>query len=341
MPQDIRIWEIQNGEDLREIYPSKLDLEEKIEKWLEVDISILAEDLIVIGRQVKTDFGGYIDLLCLDQGGDVVIIELKKERTPREITSQALDYASWVKDLSNERITEIAAEYFDGEEQFHDRFSKQFGEPVPEVLNEQHKMIIVAAEIDSDSERIINYLSDSYGVSINAASFQYFKDTGGRELLARVFLIEPSEVEYKSKTKSSSKRRPPLSFEELREIANTQGVGELFDQAADDLTSHFEYRTTTLSTVAFIGIIDGSRRTIFSLIPRESSHDNGIRFSVYIERLMEYLGADRDQIVAILPHDTEEGRPWKDAPSAVSGFFRNSAEIDRFVHGLGEIRSPK
>ena len=264
MPQDIRLWEIRNSKDLQEINQSKLDLEERIEDWLEQDITVLSEDLMVIGRQVKTDFGGYIDLLCLDHDGDVLIIELKRERTPREITSQALGYASWVRDLSNERITEIAAAYFNGEERFGDQFSKRFGEPVPEVLNEQHKMLIVAAEIDSDSERIINYLSDSYGVSINAASFQYFQDADGRELLARVFLIEPSEVEYKSKTKSTSKRRPRLSLEELQAIASERGVGELFDQAAEDLTSIFEYRTTTRTRVAFSGIIDGSRRRIFS-----------------------------------------------------------------------------
>lgn len=339
MPLDIRIWEIQNGTDLREISQSKLDLEEKIEKWLESDISVLADDLIVIGRQVKTDFGGYIDLLCLDHGGDVVIIELKKERTPREITSQALDYASWVKDLSNERITEIAAGYFGGQEQFEDQFNRSFGEPLPEILNEQHKMLIVAAEVDSDSERIINYLSDSYGVSINAASFQYFQDSDGRELLARVFLIQPSEVEYKSKTKTASKRRPPLSLEELQNIASEQGVGEVFDQLVDALHNQLDYRTTTLSTVAFIGIVNDSRRTIFSLIPGESSQDSGVRYSMYIELLMEYIGATKEQITTILPPNFEEGRPWKGGHLAVSGYFRNEAEIDRFHDGLNDIRS--
>lgn len=54
-----------------------------------------------------------------------------------------------------------------------DAFSQRFGgKELPEVLNEQHKMLIVASEIDDSSERIINYLSDTYGVSINAVTFQ-------------------------------------------------------------------------------------------------------------------------------------------------------------------------
>ena len=51
-------------------------------------------------------------LLCLDEVGDVVVVELKRDKTPREITAQALDYGSWVKDLSHERIATIAGDYF-------------------------------------------------------------------------------------------------------------------------------------------------------------------------------------------------------------------------------------
>ena len=52
-------------------------------------------------------------------------------------------------------------------------------------------MIVVGSEIDTSSERIIKYLSDTHGVNINAATFQYFLPPDGSELLARVFLIEP------------------------------------------------------------------------------------------------------------------------------------------------------
>ena len=52
----------------------------------------------MIGREVETDFGGSIDILCIDAEGDLVIVELKRDRTPREVTAQALDYASWVTD---------------------------------------------------------------------------------------------------------------------------------------------------------------------------------------------------------------------------------------------------
>ncbi|RLD40699.1 MAG: DUF91 domain-containing protein, partial [Bacteroidetes bacterium] len=215
MPQDVKIWEIQDGNNLKEIKKSKLDIEARIEDWLEKDISVISTDLMVIGRQVETDFGGIVDLLCLDHNGDVVIVELKREKTPREVTAQVLDYASWVKDSSNEKITKIADRYLGEKGPLEKAFKEKFGEELPEILNEHHKMLIVASEIDNSTERIIEYLSDTYGVSINVATFHYFRDDEGKEFLARVFLIEPSQVEYRSQTKSISKRKPPLTYEEL------------------------------------------------------------------------------------------------------------------------------
>ena len=109
--QEVRLWEVICGKRLRNIPGSKISLEEQLEDWLANDISLLDPNLLVIGRQAYTDFGKVMDLLCLDRVGDTVVVELKKGQTPRDTVAQALEYASWVKDLSHERITEIADEY--------------------------------------------------------------------------------------------------------------------------------------------------------------------------------------------------------------------------------------
>jgi hypothetical protein len=44
----------------------------------------------------------------------------------------------------------------------------------PDVLNESHEMLIVATDLDDQSERVIKYLSQ-YGIRINAVTFNYFK----------------------------------------------------------------------------------------------------------------------------------------------------------------------
>lgn len=341
MPEDVRIWEIIGRNGLREIRKAKLDLEERVENWLERDISILSNDLMVIGRQVETDFSGVIDLLCLDRSGDVVIVELKRDKTPREVTAQILDYASWVKDLSNEKLTEIADRYLGDKGPLEEAFKSKFGVELPEILNEHHEMLVVSSEIDSSSERIIKYLSDSYGVGINAATFQYFCDEDGKEFLARVFLIEPSQVEYSTKTKGTSKRKPPLTYEELQEIAERNGVGEIYQRLVEGLSGHFDRRGTTRSSIAFAGTIGESQNTIFSIIPKESDPDDGLRFQVYITRLSEYFGIDEEQAIALLPTHREVWEYYKGATpewSGYAGFFKILEEVERFLTGLSEVR---
>jgi len=339
VPEDIRIWEVGAGDKLAELEKAKLDLEERIETWLEQDISIISDDLLVIGRQVTTDFGGIVDLLCLDHNGDAVIVELKRDKTPRDITAQVLDYASWVKDLSNERVTELADQYLGDRGPLAQAFEQKFDEELPETLNGQHKMLIVASHIDASTERIVNYLSDTYGVDINAVSFQYFHHTDGKEFLAHVFLIEPSQVEYSARTKTASKRRPNLTYKELQELADDNGVGELYQQLVQGLTACFDSRNRTRSSITFIGKLEGKRNTIFSLIPGDSSAERGVRFQVFIDRLVQHLGAEKESLIAVFPPGTQDYKPWEDAPPHLAGFFRTSDDIVQFLSSLRELRS--
>jgi hypothetical protein len=131
----------------------------------------------------------------------------------------------------SQRATSRQAHYrpfLAGQGKLEEGFKRRFGADLPETLNENHRLLIVASHIDASSERIIKYLSDTYGVNINAATFQYFKEPNGSELLARVFLIEPAQVELQSRTKGASKRRPNLTYEELDAIAAEKGVQELY-----------------------------------------------------------------------------------------------------------------
>jgi RecB family endonuclease NucS len=50
---------------------------------------------MILGRQVHTEHDGYIDILGLNKDGDLVIVELKRNKTPRDVIAQCLDYASW------------------------------------------------------------------------------------------------------------------------------------------------------------------------------------------------------------------------------------------------------
>jgi hypothetical protein len=263
-------------------------------------------------------------------------VELKRDKTPREVTAQVLDYASWVRDLSNEQITRIAEAFLarKGAQDFSQAFRERFGTELPEVLNEDHNLLVVGSNIDASSERIIRYLSDVHGVKINAVTFNYFTDPSGAEHIARIFLLEPEKVEKRSVQKGTSKRRTSPTLEEFGQIAEQQGVGDLYHSVLDGLRPGPLHPYTMLTSVAFYGKLDGGQRSIFSLLPPKSSPDQGLHFQVYLWRLARLLGRTPEQVTDHLPEHKE---PWKYVStsdqdlSGYSGFFRTSEEVARFV----------
>ncbi len=223
MSDGVRVWAVDEGDSLKEMEPSKLDYEERIETWMCENVSVLVPDdsgLLVIGRQVRTIFGGRIDLLCINEDGNLVIVELKRGQTPREITAQALDYASWVKDLTLQQVEEIAAGYLNGKplkDAFEDTFDKEYSDV---IINGQHSIKIVASKIDDSTERIIRYLSGN-GIAINFVRFHLFKSADGKEHLVRTFVVSQSEEDSRSPVRV----KPP--HRTLRDKLNDESIAEV------------------------------------------------------------------------------------------------------------------
>lgn len=96
MSTKIEAWEIVDGQlkTVRSSLPGEGRTEAlDLERWIMSDPSIVRTGLRVIGNQVRTD-SGPLDILAIDESGDLVIIELKRDQLPREALAQAVDYAS-------------------------------------------------------------------------------------------------------------------------------------------------------------------------------------------------------------------------------------------------------
>lgn len=195
------LWQISN-EQLVPMEKAALNLEKRLEVWIEQDISLLGIDALLIGRQVHTSYGGYIDLLAINSDGELIIIELKRSKTPRDIVAQCLDYGTWVYDLNFEDVVEIYESY--KSTGFEKDFSEYFDAPVPEKINNSYQIVIVAESLDDSTERIVQHLNDVHKVNINAIFFNVFlKD--GNEYIGRSWLKDPVEVEEKSVAGKKSK----------------------------------------------------------------------------------------------------------------------------------------
>ena len=205
MPIQHAIWKV--GDKPTPLATSKLTSEQKLEEMIVSDPRILSSEWMLIGRQESTTHGGRIDLLAIAPDGSLILIELKRDRTPREIIAQALDYASWVEELSSEKIAQIYQRFSGGknlDEAFHQRFGSELDE---EALNQSHQIIIVAAELDPATERIVGYLN-AHDIAINVVFFQVFQQ-GQDQLLSRAWLIDPGETQANvAATKSRGEKEP-------------------------------------------------------------------------------------------------------------------------------------
>ena len=338
--QRVRLWEVISDSELQEIPCNEINLEERLEDWLASDISALDPNLLVIGRQVRTDFGGMIDLLCLDSAGDTVIVELKKGRTPREVTAQALDYASWVRGLSSERLAEIAVEHLGISNSLDAAFQEQFERPLPDELNLNHRSLIVAESMDASTERIVRYLS-SLKVPINVATVQHFRDRSDRSFLAQVYLIEPEEAEAKSR--STSRRTSRQTVNGLQEMANANGIGELYSRMKEGVRGIFSAQPYTNRVWYRLRRDDGGIRTVLIVNAEPDSENGGMGFSVHAARLKGQLGIDFDELRTWLPASARErdlsgwaGSSAEERRGArgLVGTFQTTDEVDRFVDAL-------
>lgn len=202
MSSEIGMWNV-DGKPQR-ITPTKIDLERTLEEIIEADPEILEQPVMIIGRQVPTDQGNFIDLLAVDADGELHVLELKRHKTPRDVVAQALDYGSWVQQLTRSQVLEIFGTYAPGVA-FESAFAERFGDSPPEELNGGHSLTIVASEVDPATERIVDYLA-TYDVPINVMFFRYFEADGHR-YLARTWLVDDSRASTR-RDKSSRTKEP-------------------------------------------------------------------------------------------------------------------------------------
>ncbi len=204
MPIQHAIWKI--GSIPQPLSESSLAQEQLLESMIVANPKILSDEWMLIGRQEDTGFGGRIDLLAIAPDGALVLIELKRHRTPREVVAQAIDYASWVHRLKSDDIVAIYGRFAPNRnlaDDFRQRFGHQLDE---ESLNQSHQIVIVASSLDDSSERIVAYLNER-DIPINVLCFQVFTH-GSEQLLSRAWLLDAARTQVISTTKSDGPDEP-------------------------------------------------------------------------------------------------------------------------------------
>jgi hypothetical protein len=196
MTTEIQVWQI--GKDGLESIESSMVVAkrkevEDLQRWIKSDSAILGRDLAIIGEQIPTK-SGFADFLAIDEDGNLVIVELKRDCLPRDVMAQAMDYASDIATWDADKVAEVCLKH--AGQSIEDLLNESFQDVDLEdlVINKVQRILLIGFSVEEPLQRMIEWLSNTYGVSVNAIVLKYITTKSGDELIARTMII-PEEVD--------------------------------------------------------------------------------------------------------------------------------------------------
>jgi len=149
-------------------------------------------------KEVGLPGAGSTDLVGIDAKGNIYVIETKLAKNPeakRQVIGQILEYAAFMH--------EKGFDWLDGAVKRQkgvglSEFFEQLGDPnwdkenfeqniADNLASGKFKLFIVVDEMNSDLQRIINYMRNVLGVEIYALELKYFKDiNAGMDILVPI-----------------------------------------------------------------------------------------------------------------------------------------------------------
>jgi hypothetical protein len=230
MATDIKTWEIKDGKLSHiktTLAENKRKETEHLEKWIKTKPEILGADILIIGEQVYTK-SGPLDFLAIDNNGNIVVVELKRDKLARLVLAQAIDYASDLSTWDIDKLSEICMSYTGNSLEDHISANFENIEIDDLTINQTQRLLLVGFSIEESLNRMIEWLSSNFDMSINAIVLNYVKTSDGTELLSRTVTI-PEEI---AKEKTSKKKFKI-------EMSNEPGEYEP-DKLLELLKSYFE-----------------------------------------------------------------------------------------------------
>lgn len=125
-----------------------------LQEWIAKNPEVLGEDLLIIQKEFSgfNDTNERLDLLALDKDGNLVIIENKLDDTGKNVTWQALKYASYCSTLTTSQIIRLYQEFLS---------QNQKGENAEEAIRDFLENRESELYLNSGDQRII-FVANNY-----------------------------------------------------------------------------------------------------------------------------------------------------------------------------------
>ena len=143
---------------------------------------------VTIGSHLRLP-SGELDLLLMDIEGNLTIVELKRDKTPRDVIAQILEYAAEMQQMTVDELEEVINKYspysslaaviahFQEEDpDYEDVDLDVIKERVRECLEGKRlQLLVVSYDVDERIRSVADFLRETYGMRIYCVSFDYFE----------------------------------------------------------------------------------------------------------------------------------------------------------------------
>lgn len=235
--EEIRLWVLENdGTNKLNAVPvgalTQMEAESQLEELLVKSPDILMPNLRLVGRQSPT-ISGFLDLLGIDEDGNLVLFELKRGTLTREAVAQSIDYASWLAGMTKETLAQHISERSGtgGIEKIAD-FDTWYQEAYPNNpggYGGSPRIVLVGLGTDERTERMTSYLARS-NLDISLVTFYCFKQDE-RVLLAKHVNVRSPAIDDSGLAKYTKS----ANLRALMQLASKCGSGPLLESAASFL----------------------------------------------------------------------------------------------------------
>jgi hypothetical protein len=121
--------------------------------------SLLLNGLKLVGRQTETP-GGPLDLLGVDEDGQLIVFELKRGTLTRDAVAQIVDYASYLAELAPSDLSNLISQGsgklgVEKIDDFAEWYQLQFGKNPASIG--KPKMMLVGLGVDDRARRMVEH----------------------------------------------------------------------------------------------------------------------------------------------------------------------------------------
>ena len=200
-----------------------LNLKERqdLQEWIAKEPSSLGEDLLIIQKEFDgfADTRERLDLLAIDKKGNLVIIENKLDDSGRDVTWQAIKYASYCSSLSKQDVINIFQKYLGSNGSAEDVLSEFFDnrdiEEIEINKGNSQRIILVAANFHKEVTSSVLWLQN---FNLRIKCFKVTPYKYGDQIMVEFDQIIPIEDTEEFQIKIANKEQEESVESESKQI---------------------------------------------------------------------------------------------------------------------------